>query len=93
MRSTMKKFRVNESELGTGFQMTFSNNVTISIQFGNISRSDYGQTTAEVAVFRGMEWFVADADAQDLVRVDTGVMSYCTPEAVAWIMYKAKNIE
>ena len=91
----MKKFRINKDSFATGFQMDFDNGVTVSIQFGEMSRSDKGQNTAEVAVFRDDDWFIADVDKQDLVRIErtSDVMTHCTPEVVAWIINKAKDIK
>jgi len=89
----MKKFRITTNG-DEGFQMDFLNGVTVSVQFGRWTRSDKGETTAEVAVFRGDDWFIADVNKQDLVKVDgTDVMTSCTPEVVAWIMDKARHIK
>jgi hypothetical protein len=89
----MKKFRINTNE-NEGFQMDFLNGVTVSVQFGGWTRSDKGETTAEVAVFRDDDWFIADVNKQDLVKVDgSDVMTSCTPEVVAWIMDKARHIK
>ena len=89
----MKKFRTTTNGDG-GFQMDFLNGVTVSVQFGNWTRSDKGETTAEVAVFRGDDWFIADVNKQDLVKVDgIDVMTSCTPEVVAWIIDRARHIK
>ena len=89
----MNKFRINKDSFTTGFQMDFINGVTVSIQFGKMSRSDKGQNTAEVAVFRDDDWFIADVSKQDLVKANgSDVMTRCTPEVVAWIINKAKDI-
>ena len=90
----MNKFRINKDSFTTGFQMDFINGVTVSIQFGEMSRSDKGQNTAEVAVFRDDDWFIADVSKQDLVKAGgSDVMTSCTPEVVAWIINKAKDIK
>ena len=90
----MKKFRINKDSFTTGFQMDFDNGVTVSIQFGKMSRSDKGETSAEVAVFRDDDWFIMDVDKQDLVKVNgSDVMTRCTPEVAAWIINKAKDIK
>ena len=90
----MQKFRVYDNSYNTGFQMDFINGVTVSVQFGIGTHSDKGETTAEVAVFRDDDWFIADVDKQDLVKVDgSDVMTSCTPEVVAWIMDKARHIK
>jgi hypothetical protein len=92
----MKKFRVTDQTGGysRGFQMDFDNGVTVSVQFGDWTRSDKGQTTAEVAVFRDNEWYFADID--DLVLLENGhtdVMTHCSPDVVAWIIDKARHIK
>ena len=89
----MDKFRVIGDSYSKGFQMEFENNVTVSVQFGDWTRSDKGSTTAEVAVYRGDEWYIADID--DLVLVSRGseVMTHCSPDVVAWIMDKARHIK
>ena len=89
----MNKFRINNDSFTTGFQMDFINGVTVSIQFGEMSRSDKGQNTAEVAVFRDNDWFIIDVRKQDLVKAGgSDVMTSCTPEVVAWIINKANEI-
>ena len=90
----MKKFRINKDSFTTGFQMDFINGVTVSIQFREMSLSDKGQNTAEVAVFRDDDWFIIDVRKQDLVKAGgSDVMTSCTPEVVAWIINKAKDIK
>jgi hypothetical protein len=91
----MEKFRVTDQLWGysRGFQMDFENGVTVSVQFGDWTRSDKGQTTAEVAVFRGTEWYFADIDDLVLVENGTEVMAYCSPDVVAWIIDRARKIK
>ena len=46
-------FRAENNEWHHGFQMTFANGCTISVQFSKVNYSDGGKTTAEVAVWNG----------------------------------------
>jgi len=46
-------FRAENNEWHHGFQMTFANGCTISVQFSKDNYSDGGKTTAEVAVWNG----------------------------------------
>ena len=89
----MNKFRINDDGWNKGFQIDFENGVTVSIQFGEFAKADKGAFSAEVAVFRDDEWFVIDTNVQELVKAESGIMPYCSPEAVAWIIDKAKNIK
>ena len=71
-----------------GFQMTFGNGFTISVQFSKHTYCDEGYTTAEVAVWKGEDWFILDNETRKLIKVGvfSDVMCYCTPEDVAYIM-------
>jgi hypothetical protein len=89
----MEKFRVYNNGYNEGFQIDFDNGVTVSVQFGIHTQSDKGQTTAEVAVFRGTEWYFADIDDLVLVENGTEVMAYCSPDVVAWIIDRARKIK
>jgi hypothetical protein len=89
----MEKFRVYNNGYNEGFQIDFDNGVTVSVQFGINTQSDKGQTTAEVAVFRGTEWYFADIDDLVLVENGTEVMAYCSPDVVAWIIDRARKIK
>ena len=90
----MDKFRINKDNFTTGFQMSFNNGVTVSVQFGKLSASDNGETTAEVAIWNNDNWFVMDKTNQLIpVESSSDVMPRCTPEEVVWIMDKAKNIK
>ena len=89
----MNKFRVLNSGFDKGFQMDFENGVTVSVQFGDLTHSDKGQTTAEVAVYRNDEWYIADIDDLVLVSKGSEVMNYCSPDVVAWIMDRARHIK
>lgn len=89
----MEKFRVYNNGYNEGFQIDFDNGVTVSVQFGIDTQSDKGQTTAEVAVFRGTKWYFADIDDLVLVENGTEVMAYCSPDVVAWIIDRARKIK
>ena len=89
----MDKFRVSNRGFDKGFQMDFENGVTVSVQFGDFTRSDKGQTTAEVAVYRNDEWYIADIDDLVLVSMGSEVMPYCSPDVVAWIIDRARHIK
>ena len=52
-----------------GFQMTFENGCTISVQFGKHNYSDEGETTAEVAAWDTEgNWLMFDEDKWDNIR-------------------------
>ena len=67
-----------------GFQMTFTNGNTISVQFGNANYSDKGKTTAEVAAW--------DSNGEWIQLGEHGdVKGWCSPEEVVEIMNKIAN--
>lgn len=79
-------------ELGyhDGFQMTFENGCTISIQFSKHTYSDEGQTTAEVAAWDDKgNWLLFDKDNSSWIDISNGVdvMTYQSPEDVAKLIY------
>jgi hypothetical protein len=89
----MDKFRVNQDNFTTGFQMDFDNGVTVSVQFGKLNASDGGKTTAEVAVWNNDNWFVMDKMNQLIpVESSSDVMPRCTPEEVAEIINQASKL-
>ena len=50
-------FRAENNEWHHGFQMTFANGCTISVQFAKGSYCDLGETTAEVAAWNSnLDW-------------------------------------
>ena len=50
-------FKAENNKWYNGFQMTFTNGCTISIQFGKGSYCDQGHTTAEVAAWNAIgDW-------------------------------------
>lgn len=74
-----------------GFLMTFSNGVTVSVQFGAFHYCDQGKETAEVAVWdKNDYWYILNENDNhmSLIRVEEGtdVMGYCTPNLIASIM-------
>lgn len=80
-----------------GFQMTFDNGVTVSVQFGKYNYCDQGETTAEVAVWdQNDDWYILNEDDNhnSLIKVDSGsdVIGHCTSNMVASIMNLAKNL-
>lgn len=81
----MKKFTARDTEWGTGFQITFSNGYTVSVQFGRGAYSDQGETTAEVAAWG------PDSKWLKLNEYDD-VKGHCSPEDVLEIMYVVANL-
>ena len=80
-----------------GFQMTFENGCTISVQFGKHTYSDQGETTAEVAVWdKTGDWYILNEEDNhnSLIKVDSGsdVIGHCNSNMVAHIINLAKNI-
>ena len=79
----MKKFTARDNEWGSGFQITFDNGYTVSVQFGRSTYYDQGETTAEVAAWSskpGQPW-VKIGEFEDDVR------GHCSPNEVLEIMY------
>ena len=75
----MKKFTARDNEWGSGFQITFDNGYTVSVQFGRSTYCDQGETTAEVASWDvNGKWF-------KLGEYDD-VRGHCSPEDVLEIM-------
>ncbi len=79
------KFKAENNELHHGFQMTFANGCTISIQFSKYNYSDQGKTTAEVAAWNhNGEWMIYDDNKWVVLsNGDTDVISYQTTDDVA----------
>lgn len=86
---------------GRGFQITFSNSVTISVQFGygnyctnrdgllESPRGDTQSPDAEVALFGHMgNWLTREALIETGIDTDPGddVMGYVTPDQVALLV-------
>lgn len=69
-----------------GFKMTFSNGYTISVIFGDSSKSDQGESTAEVAVWHSVKghWLICKEGAwEELPLFSTEVLGHQTPDQVA----------
>ena len=79
------KFKAENNEFHHGFQMTFDNGCTISVQFSKHNYSDQGETTAEVAAWNSNgDWMVYNGDNWVvLTNGDTDVMSHQTTDDVA----------
>ena len=77
-------------ELGynNGFQMTFENGCTISVQFGKYTYSDQGETTAEVAAWDNKgNWLMFDEDKWTEIENGSDVMPHQTASNVAKLIY------
>ena len=81
-------FRAENNEIHHGFQMTFENQCTISVQFSKHNYSDQGKTTAEVAAWNGNgDWMVWNGDNWNvLTNGDTDVMPRQTTDDVAMLI-------
>jgi len=78
-------FKAENNEWHHGFQMTFENQFTISVQFSKHNYSDQGKTTAEVAAWNSNgDWFYFDDNKWNIIEnKDTEVMSHQTTDDVA----------
>jgi hypothetical protein len=78
-------FKAENNEWHHGFQMTFENQFTISVQFSGHNYSDGGKTTAEVAAWNSNgDWFYFDDNKWNIIEnKDTEVMSHQTTDDVA----------
>ena len=77
-------------ELGynDGFQMTFENGCTISVQFSKHTFSDGGQTTAEVAAWDNQgNWLMFDEDKWVEIPDGSDVIAYQSSGEVAKLIY------
>ena len=81
-------FRAENNEIHHGFQMTFENQCTISVQFSKHNYSDQGKTTAEVAAWNGNgDWMMWNGDNWNvLTNGDTDVMPRQTTDDVAMLI-------
>jgi hypothetical protein len=71
-----------------GFQMTFENGCTISVQFGKHTYSDAGETTAEVAAWDNKgNWLMFDGDKWIEIEAMTDIMPRQTASDVAKLIY------
>lgn len=84
-------FSVNKTEFTEGFQMTFTNKMTVSVQFGKVNHR--GSTSAEVAVWDDNDtWFILDQDEHLTPVMDgTDVMGWVPVDQVADIISKVAN--
>ena len=78
-------FKAENNDWHHGFQMTFDNKCTISVQFNGRSYCDAGKTTAEVAAWNGNgDWMMWNGNNWVvLTNGDTDVMSHQTTDDVA----------
>ena len=81
-------FRAENNEWHHGFQMTFANGCTISVQFAKGSYCDLGETTAEVAAWNSnKDWMIWNGDNWVvLTNGDSDVMSHQTTDDVAMLI-------
>jgi len=81
-------FRAENNEWHHGFQMTFANGCTISVQFSKGSYCDLGETTAEVAAWNSnKDWMFWNGDNWVvLTNGDSDVMSHQTTDDVAMLI-------
>ena len=79
------KFAAKNDKHHQGFQITFQNRCTISVQFGKNSRCDQGKTTAEVAAWdENSNWLLwNDSNWITILDGTSDVMSHQTPDDVA----------
>ncbi len=71
-----------------GFQMTFENGCTISVQFGKHTYSDAGETTAEVAAWDNQgNWLMFDGDKWIEIEEMTDIIPHQTASDVAKLIY------
>jgi hypothetical protein len=85
----MKAFNTTtEIGLHDGFQMTFENGCTISVQFGKITRSDKGETTAEVAAWDNKDnWLMFDGEKWSEIEFGSDIIPRQTASDVAKLIY------
>ena len=91
-------FRAENNEIHHGFQMTFQNGCTISVQFIKSTYSDQGETTAEVAVWdKDDNWYVLNEEDNhmSLIKVYqcSDVIGHCTTDLVASIMELTRKLK
>jgi len=71
-----------------GFQMTFENGCTISVQFGKHTYSDAGETTAEVAAWDNKgNWLMTDGERWFEIVDGSDVMPRQSAGDVAKLIY------
>jgi hypothetical protein len=78
----------NEYGYHDGFQITFENGCTISVQFGPHTYSDQGKTTAEVAAWDNQDnWLMFDGEKWSEVEEGSDVMALQSASDVAKLIY------
>ena len=85
-----KAFGAENNEYHNGFQMTFQNGCTISVQFSKNTYCDGGETTAEVAAWddKGNWLLFVKANSSWIETLnDAYIMTYQSPEDVAKLIY------
>lgn len=85
-----KAFKAQNNEFHEGFQMTFQNGCTISVQFNKHTFCDSGHTSAEVAAWNDKDnWLLFDKENSSWIEVSNGadVMTYQSPEDVAKLIH------
>jgi hypothetical protein len=89
------KFKAENNEFHHGFQMTFDNGCTISVQFSKYNYSDQGETTAEVAAWNGNgDWMMWDGNNWNvLTNGDTDVMPRQTTDDVAGLISELVKVK
>ena len=89
------KFKAENNEFHHGFQMTFDNGCTISVQFSKYNYSDQGETTAEVAAWNGNgDWMMWNEDNWNvLTNGDTDVMPRQTTDDVAMLISELVKVK
>ena len=89
------KFKAENNEFHHGFQMTFDNGCTISVQFSKYNYSDQGETTAEVAAWNGNgDWMMWDGNNWNvLTNGDTDVMPRQTTDDVARLISELVKVK
>jgi len=90
----MKQFKtfIDAMKLVEGFQMRFDNEVVVSIGFGEMHMCDGGETTSEVAVFRGNDWFTLEDNQLVETKVSKPI-AHCGVNDVVGILNLAKQIK
>ena len=90
----MKQFKtfIDSMKLVEGFQMRFDNEVVVSIGFGEMHMCDGGETTSEVAVFRGNDWFALENNQLIKTKISKPI-PHCSVNDVVEILNLAKQIK
>jgi hypothetical protein len=88
-------FKAENNDWHHGFQMTFDNKCTISVQFNGRSYCDAGKTTAEVAAWNNdNDWMKWNGNNWDvLANKETYVMASCTPDNIATMISELVKIK